>query len=52
MSNSLRAVSPKELEVKTDLTTFRVPILKKVILLEIYAIAKLFGAKMRTKEIL
>jgi len=51
MSRSLRAVSPKELEVKTDLITFRVPVLKKVILREIYTIAKLFGAGMSARGI-
>ncbi len=51
ISRSLRAVSPKELEVKTDLITFRVPVLNKVILRDIYTIAKLFDAGMSTKGI-
>jgi len=43
MSNASRAVSPKVLKVNTDLITFRVPVLKEVILRERYTIAKLFG---------
>jgi hypothetical protein len=51
MPSSLRAASLKELEDKTDLITFEVPMLKEGILRERYVIAKPFGAGMSTRGI-